>query len=73
MSRNESNLGDRLSEALLVTDSISQAIIETEQTDGIITLKGTVESQEDRWAAEVLVRQQEGVVDVINNLYILDR
>jgi osmotically-inducible protein OsmY len=71
MSRSESNLEELVSEALLITDDISQAIFEIKHDDGIITLKGTVQSEQDRLAAEALARQQEGVVDVINRLHIL--
>jgi len=73
MSRNENNLQDLVCEALLVKGDISQAVIEIEDNEGIITLKGTVLSEEDRWAAEALARQQEGIVNVINKLHILDR
>ena len=73
MSRSESNLEDMVSEALLITDDIGHAIIEIEHAEGIITLKGTVESEQDRLIVETLARQQAGVVDVINNLHILDR
>ena len=71
MSRSESNLEELVSEVLLITDHISQAVIEIKHDDGIIMLKGTVESEQDRLAAEDLARQQEGVVDVINRLRVL--
>jgi osmotically-inducible protein OsmY len=70
MSRSESNLEELLSEALFITDRISQAVIEITDDDGIITLKGTVESEQDRLSVEALARQHEGVVDVINKLHI---
>jgi osmotically-inducible protein OsmY len=73
MSRNESNVEDLVSEALLTTDNMSQAVIEIQHDEGVVTLKGTVESEKDRLAAEDLARQQEGVVDVINKLHLLDR
>ena len=73
MSRNESNAEELVSEALLITDNMSQAVIEIQHDEGVITLKGTVESEKDRLAAEDLTRQQDGVVDVINKLRILDR
>ena len=73
MSRNESNAEDLVSEAILITDNLSQAVIEIQHDEGVITLKGTVKSEKDRLAAEDLARQQEGVVDVINRLHILDR
>jgi osmotically-inducible protein OsmY len=71
MARSESNLEELVSEVLLITDTIRQAVIEIKDDEGVITLKGTVESEQDRVAAEALTRQQAGVVDVINHLYIL--
>lgn len=71
MSRSENNSEELVSEALLITDNMSQAVIEIEHDDGIITLKGIVESEEDRLAAEALARAQEGVVYVINRLRVL--
>ena len=70
MSRDESNLEESVSEALLITDTIRQAIIEIRDDNGIVTLKGTVESEQDRLAIETLARQQEGVVAVINELHV---
>jgi osmotically-inducible protein OsmY len=70
MSRNGHDLKELVYEAILITDTMSQAVIEIIEEQGIITLKGTVESEQDKLAAEDLVRQQEGVVDVINNLHI---
>ena len=72
MAGSESDLEELVSEALLITDNIiRQAVIEVEHVDGVITLKGTVESEQDRVAAEALARQQEGVVEVVNRLHIL--
>ena len=72
VSGNENNLKDFVCEALLMTDDISQAVIEIEHKEGIITLNGTVQSEEDRLVADGLTRQQEGTVDVINKLHIMD-
>jgi osmotically-inducible protein OsmY len=70
MSRSESKVEELVCEAILITNNISQAVIEIKDDDGIITLKGTVESEQDKLAAEALARQQEGVVDVINRLRV---
>lgn len=70
MSRGESDLEELVSEALLITDNMGKAVIEIVHDDGVITLKGTVETEQDRVAAEDLARQQEGVVEVINRLRI---
>ena len=73
MSRSEMNVKELLCEAILITNAIGQAVIEIKDEEGIITLKGTVESEQDRAAAEVLARRQEGVVDVINRLHVWAR
>lgn len=73
MSSNEHNVEDLVCEALLMTNAISQAVIQVEHHEGVITLKGTVESEKDKLAVEALARQQEGIVEVINKLGILDR
>ncbi len=70
MSGSESDLKELVCEAILITNRIGQAVIEIKDDEGIITLKGTVESEQDKLAAEVLARQQEGVVDVINSLHV---
>jgi len=70
MSRSEGTLEELVCEAILITTNISQAVMEIKDDDGIITLKGTVESEQDKLAAEALARQQEGVVDVINGLQV---
>ena len=70
MTRGESDLEELVSEALLITDNIRQAVIEIEHDEGVITLKGTVETEHDRMAAEALARQQVGVIEVINRLRI---
>ena len=73
MTRGESDLEELVSEALLITDNIRQAVIEIEHNEGIITLKGTVQFEKDKLAAEALAQQQEGIVEVINKLRVLDR
>jgi len=70
MSRSGINVEDLVSEVLLINDRIGSAIIEIEDANGIVTLKGTIASEYDRLAAEALVREQEGVVEVINDLRV---
>ena len=60
-----------VSEALLISDTLGNAVIEVKDNDGIVTLRGTVESEQDKLVAEALARQQEGVVDIVNNLHVL--
>ena len=70
MSGNESNLDDLVYVALLTAHDIRHAVIEIKNAQGTVTLKGTVQSEQEKIAAEVLVRQQEGVVEVINQLRV---
>jgi osmotically-inducible protein OsmY len=70
MSGSAGNVKQRVSEALLVSNRIGSAIIEVEDSGGIITLRGIIKSERDRLAAEAVARQQQGVVDVINYLEV---
>ena len=72
MSKSESHLEELVCEALLKTDTISQAVLQVNAQEGIITLKGTVESEQDKLTVEDLARQHEGVVDVVNHLQVCD-
>ena len=72
MSTVESNLECLVSEVLLISNTLGNVVIEVKDNDGIVTLKGTVETEQDRLAAENLALQLEGVVDVVNNLHILE-
>jgi osmotically-inducible protein OsmY len=71
MSSIEFNVECLVSEVLLISGTLGNAVIEVKDNNGIVTLKGTVESEQDRLVAEELVRQQEGVVRVVNKLHIL--
>jgi osmotically-inducible protein OsmY len=44
--------------------------IEVIDNNGLVTLKGTVDSEEASEAAEQIARQQEGVVSVVNDVEI---
>jgi osmotically-inducible protein OsmY len=70
MSISKINTEDLVFEVLLFNDRLGRAIFEVNDADGVITLKGTIESEYDRLAAEALVREQEGVVEVINDLKV---
>jgi osmotically-inducible protein OsmY len=70
MARRDTNVADLVSQALLIDDSLGAAIIEVKGAGGVITLKGTIESERDRQAAENLVRGQDGVVRVVNKLRV---
>jgi len=71
MSKFEFDLECLVSEVLLISDTLGNAVIEVKDNDGIVTLKGTVESEQDKLAAEELARQQQGIVDVVNKLHIM--
>jgi osmotically-inducible protein OsmY len=70
MPNNEIKVEDLVSAALLTNDRLGRAVIEVKGVNGVITLRGTIESEQHRSAAEVLVREQEGVVQVINKLRV---
>jgi osmotically-inducible protein OsmY len=63
-----SDLASLVAEAILIADGIGQALIEVIDEDGVITLKGTVESEQAILTAEALAQEQAGVVEVINQL-----
>ena len=51
------NLERLVSEALLMSDTLGNAVIEVKDNDGTVILKGTVESEQDKLAAEDIARQ----------------
>jgi osmotically-inducible protein OsmY len=63
-----------------IVESVNSALQEDPRTEGaaievvcaggVVTLTGTVSQEEAREAAEEITRQQEGVVEVINDLDI---
>jgi osmotically-inducible protein OsmY len=63
-----SDLASLVAEAILIADGIGHALIEVIDEDGVITLKGTVESEQAILTAEALAQEQAGVVEVINQL-----
>ncbi len=61
---------DRVMDALYSDPRTSEAMIDVSNERGIVTLKGTVDSEEIRQAAEHIARQQEGVTIVINAIKV---
>ena len=61
---------DRVMDALYNDPRTSEAMIDVSNDRGIVTLKGTVDSEEIRQAAEHIARQQEGVTIVINAIKV---
>lgn len=68
MAKDRLGPGYRVTEALLSDNSLGHAVIEVEYAQGTITLRGTVEFEEARLAAEALALEQEGVERVVNKL-----
>jgi osmotically-inducible protein OsmY len=64
------DLGQRVANALMEDPRTGEALIDVANDRGIVTLTGTVESDEVRTAAEVIARKQHGVVTVVNELKV---
>ena len=60
----------RVQEALSEDPRTENLTIEVVDENGIVTLTGTVPDQEARDAAEEITNQQDGVVQVINDLEV---
>jgi osmotically-inducible protein OsmY len=70
MLEDREDLKSLVTNALLTADGFGKVVIEVKDLDGTIMLKGVVESEEDRSSIEALVKEQTGVVDVINDLRV---
>ncbi len=70
MTGRASNLAERISAALTADERTQDAVIEVVETHGIVTLKSEVGSVQVREAAEQIARDQEGVLDVVNELTV---
>ena len=73
MTDKERDLESLIAESLLLADSIGHAVIQVEEIEGTITLKGMVESEQDRLNAEALAQALDGVQQVVNKLKIAGR
>lgn len=65
------NLQHQIQLALMNDDDMQDYGIEVLDSNGIITLRGTVPSREAREKAEALVRDMDGVTSVINELDVV--
>jgi osmotically-inducible protein OsmY len=65
-----SDIVARVQGALLEDARTGEFGIEVIDHDGVITLTGAVDSEKTREAAEEIARQQEGVLEVINDLEV---
>lgn len=64
------DVGQQVTSALMDDPRTKEAVIEVSNDRGILTLIGTVDSEETRQAAEAIARQQPGVVSVVNELKV---
>ena len=65
-----SPVAERVTEALANDPQTAQYAIEVIDENGLITLRGTVASEEDLTRAEEIARAQNGVIDVVNELEV---
>jgi osmotically-inducible protein OsmY len=70
MSNDIYDLTSIVTAALLAAETLGRAVIEVNELDGIVTLKGIVASLEAKVIAETITREQEGVVQVVNQLTV---
>ncbi len=70
MSYDHTELECQIANTLLTTSSLGQAVIEVKELDGTVVLKGSVETEQQKLAIEALVREQAGVVEVINQILV---
>ena len=61
---------ERVTEALLKDPRTRNSVIEVANDRGIVTLKGTVEKEQIRQAAEEIAYEQKGVITVINEIKV---
>lgn len=70
MTQSTSDPGQRVATALLQDPRTEAAIIDVANDRGMISLTGTVDSDDIRRAAEQIAREQQGVVTVVNELKV---
>lgn len=70
MARIDSELAERVREALRSASRTQKSAIEVTAQGGLVTLKGTAPTAEVVDAAEVIATSQPGVTDVVNDLVV---
>jgi osmotically-inducible protein OsmY len=70
MSNGLNDLASVVTAALLTAETLGRAVIEVNELDGIVTLRGIVASLEAKTTAESITIEQEGVVQVVNQLTV---
>jgi len=63
-------LAKRVEDALAQDPRTENLILDVVDQNGMVTLTGTVPSHDAREAAEDVARQQEGVIEVVNDLEV---
>ncbi|MFN2291343.1 MAG: BON domain-containing protein [Anaerolineae bacterium] len=63
-------LAKRVEDALAQDPRTEDLILDVVDQNGMVTLTGTVPSHDAREAAEDVARQQEGVIEVVNDLEV---
>lgn len=66
----KTELAEAVSAALAHDERTAEYPVEVVDDDGVITLTGKVNSLETREAAEAIAADQEGVVEIINDLEV---
>jgi osmotically-inducible protein OsmY len=61
---------ERVTEALLRDPRTRNEVIEVANDRGVVTLKGSVDKESSRQAAEEIARELEGVITVINEIKV---
>ena len=64
----DSDVVSHVTQALLDDPRLKEAVIDVSSQGGVVTLIGTVPSQEIRQIAEEVASRQEGVISVISDL-----
>jgi hyperosmotically inducible protein len=72
MTLKQADVAKRVQDALAQDPRTEDLILDVVDENGIVTLTGTVPSHDARDAAEEVARQQEGVLEVINDLKVDD-
>ena len=70
MTQSPDDPGQRVANALLEDPRTEEEIIDVTNDRGIITLTGSVHSEETRQAAEEIARDDQGVISVVNALKV---
>ncbi len=68
MNDKQTDVGSHVVKAILEDPKIGQAVIEIDDQDGIITLRGITGTEQDRKIMEDIASRQEGVEIVINEI-----